>query len=58
MEKGSGLIADHSHTRPVDILVLEGRHAAFDVTNMTPPLSATIFPEASRSVRTAAALEA
>ena len=43
---------DHSHGCLADILALDwdrGKHAAFDIT-VTSPLSATIHPEAARSV--------
>ena len=45
VEKGHGLMRDHSHTKPVDVLIAgwdRGKPAAFDVT-VTSPLCPTIL---------------
>ena len=53
VEKGHGLTRDHSHTRPLDMLIAHagwdrGKPAAFDVT-VTSPLCPAIQRESCRS---------
>ena len=50
IEMGSGLTPDHSHSRPVDVLVAgweRGKPAAFDIT-VTSPLCPAFLGEASQ----------